>query len=101
VIEVLLGGGLGAAIFAAGLLTGRVWRRQVAPAIPAEPKPICGCKHHFSRHDDAEGKCHATVEEATLWQSNGNPYRWKRVPCTCQRYTGPEPLPTYVAGEIA
>jgi hypothetical protein len=39
------------------------------------------------------------VEQAIKWDSYGDPYKFEYVPCTCLHYTGPEPLPRYIAGE--
>jgi hypothetical protein len=63
-------------------------------------KPVCGCEHHYSMHDPKTGACHSeitvtTYDEHGLW--NGRTYR----PCTCRQYSGPEPLPSYYAPEIA
>jgi len=49
-----------------------------------EPKPICGCKHHYSYHAGEDGICHA-------WTDNYNQYV-----CGCQKYVGPEPLPEVI-----
>lgn len=56
-----------------------------------DPKPICGCKHHYSHHDE-NGMCHAIVQGDYLGAIQG----YRQTPCTCKRYTGPEPLPRYI-----
>ena len=47
-------------------------------------QPICGCGHHACFHEERSG-CHHKDEEA--------------VECGCVKYTGPEYLPTFIAGE--
>jgi hypothetical protein len=81
---------VGVAIFAAGQLSGRYLRlrRSPAPPVTADRAPICGCNHHIAFHADGAG-CHAKL----------TPYSSEE--CTCQQYVGPQPLPTYVAGELA
>jgi hypothetical protein len=48
------------------------------------PKPICGCGHNVSFHDD--NGCHHLIREPYV-----DPYE-----CGCVKYTGPEPLPDYI-----
>lgn len=87
----------GAGIFLAGMVTGRTWpsrRRKVKPV-----KPICGCKHHHSFHDPDTGACYGKATEAEYNVIGG----WigeHKVPCTCRKYSGPEPLPELFAPEI-
>ena len=70
-----------------GFMAGRVWERERHRlARSKEPKPVCGCKHHYALHN-ADGTCHKMVAQGTNW-----------VPCQCQRYTGPEPLPRMISG---
>lgn len=47
-----------------------------------EPKPICGCKHHASFHDD-EGCHHIGTDHYGNRDKNE---------CGCKRYIGPQPL---------
>ncbi len=83
----------GALILAAGIILG--WLLCSLPARrrgPELPEPVCGCNHHYSMHDPAKGmRCGVGV------YVNGE-YRGR---CACQRYAGPEMLPTYLAPEIA
>jgi hypothetical protein len=58
--------------------TARRWRKYTRPT---EPKPICGCEHHASFHDD-EG-CHFNRDELGRTAPD----------CGCKKYMGPEPLP--------
>ena len=54
----------------------------------AEPKAICeGCTHHESFHEKDHGLC------KYQWVDD---YGRRTGECMCQRYTGPEPLPTYL-----
>jgi hypothetical protein len=80
----------GAAVFAAGQLTGRYLRVRHRRGVerPREPEAICGCGHHIAFHEAAEHLCHGR---------NG---AMQDRACTCQQYVGPTPLPTYIAGEL-
>ncbi len=71
---------VGAAIFVAGALTGRIRRRLSGPR--TRP-PICGCGHGLAMHNRDTSICHAEVQRDTL---SGVTF----VPCRCQRYVGPE-----------
>jgi len=46
-----------------------------------QQRPICGCSHHLSFHERS-GRCR--------WD------HFNRMHCTCQRYIGPEPVPTFL-----
>lgn len=86
---------IGAAIFGAGLVTGRLLpgRRRGAN----ESRPICSCGHAMSFHGQ-DGRCNAT-REVSRW----NGPRWAgnvQEQCRCQKYTGPQPLPSFYAPEI-
>ncbi|WP_020576900.1 hypothetical protein [Actinopolymorpha alba] len=89
----------GAAILLAGILIGRFLpsRRSAAPK-PKGIQPVCGCGHGSSFHGE-DGRCQATNETAQ-WDG-GNWAGIGTVPCTCQKYVGPEPLPSFYAPEIA
>lgn len=50
------------------------------PITTTEPKPICGCKHHFSMHTK-QGKCMDKVIRGSYWE-----------PCPCVKYIGPVPV---------
>jgi hypothetical protein len=78
-----------------GYLLGRAMNRAKKLGIkPAkEPKPICGCTHHYSMHN-RDGTCHGKV-----YLGEDRDYISHYEQCTCQRYTGPEPLPLMIAGE--
>ena len=79
----------GALILLAGILLGRFLPgRRKEPELPAA---VCGCKHHHSMHDPQTGHCHGEVYRGD----------YVYVACQCRRYTGAEPLPSYVATEIA
>ena len=89
---------IGAVILLAGILIGRFLPglgRQRRSA--QEVQPVCGCGHAPSFHG-ADGRCHA-ANQVAQWDQG----RWtgnESVPCTCQKYTGPEPLPAFYAPEI-
>lgn len=88
---------VGAAIFAAGVVAGRFLPARRKSGRGKEVQPICSCGHAVSFHGE-DGRCNAKTE-VTKWD-NG---RWignEQQPCTCQKYTGPEPLPTFYAPEI-
>ena len=53
----------------------------------------CGCKHPRSMHVDGKGACQGTVKVVRDLMALD-------VACRCQIYDGPEPLPSYYAGEI-
>ena len=89
---------IGALILLAGILIGRFLpglarsRRAIE-----EVKPLCGCGHGPSFHEE-KGRCHAQ-NQVTRWDGG----RWAGIvstPCSCQKYTGPEPLPAFYAPEI-
>jgi hypothetical protein len=95
VLEMLIG----AAIFAAGVAAGRFLpsRRGGGRGRRKEIQPICSCGHAVSFHGD-DGRCNAQASVAT-W-NNGRWTGQEQQACTCQKYTGPEPLPTFYAPEI-
>lgn len=84
-----------------GILLGRLWRRD-SKGRGRDPQPVCGCKHHYSMHDPETGRCHGKVngKPTTYGEWSSRPIAWEQVSCTCRRYSGPEPLPTYTAPEI-
>ncbi|GAA2760119.1 hypothetical protein F4554_000326 [Actinopolymorpha rutila] len=90
---------IGAVILLAGILIGRFLPglgRSRRSAL-GEVKPLCGCGHASSFHEE-RGRCHA-LNEVTRWDGG----RWagiESVPCNCQKYTGPEPLPAFYAPEL-
>ena len=87
----------GAAVFAAGMVTGRVW-----PARRRKPKPVqpvCGCDHHYSFHDPQTGACGYGLRHLDGYDRRDNPI-YSHTQCPCLKYSGPEPLPEYYAPEI-
>lgn len=76
---------LGAAIAGLGFFVGRAFPRR---RIYQEPKPICGCGHHYSFHTDGFG-CNKR-------SPNYNDKKQGYV-CGCQQYSGPTPIDTYTA----
>lgn len=85
--------------------------RRRKPRPIESPKPVCGCDHHYSHHDK-DGKCHAgvrflaergqprTVRTGYEGEKHTVVYdheQWATGTCPCQRYTGPEPMPTYIS----
>jgi hypothetical protein len=89
----ITGGGVlvGALILVVGLIIGGIVGRITRPGWKyREPKPFCGCKHHYSMHDK-DGRCREQIER---W-SERQDFHW--VQCPCQHYTGPEPLPEVFA----
>lgn len=91
----------GALILLAGILLGIGLGRL--PARRKSPKPVlavCGCTHHHSMHDPETGKCNAAVA-VTAYNEYGGAAGKEYASCACLRYSGPEPLPAYIATEIA
>jgi hypothetical protein len=90
----------GAFILAIGVLFGRL-----LPERRKGPKPVeavCGCKHHYSKHNPETGRCNVSERgNPVKWNGRGEEVEWEWIACPCVRYTGPEPLPTYIATEIA
>ena len=67
---------------------------------PELVEAVCGCTHHHSMHDPETGKCNAAVA-VTAYDEYGGAAGKEYASCACLRYSGPEPLPTYLATEIA
>lgn len=91
----------GALILLAGIAIGMILRSF--PARRKGPKPVeavCGCEHHHSMHDPETGACHATVQ-VSRYSRDGEWTGYEQKPCACRRYSGPEPLPSFYAPEIA
>ena len=88
----------GALILAAGILLGRYLPAR--KKTPEPVKPVCGCTHHYSMHDPGTGKCSAAVQ-ISRYDAAGNWIGYDHPACACRRYSGPEPLPSYYATEIA
>jgi hypothetical protein len=83
---------IGAVLLFIGMVIGRLSTRLPSRTQhkEIEPVPVCGCEHHYSMHD-AEGRCH---DRDSIWEGG----KHKVFDCGCQHYTGPEPLPRYIAG---
>jgi hypothetical protein len=91
----------GALILLAGIAIG--WFLRSLPPRRKDPKPVeavCGCTHHHSMHDPQTGACNAAVEVPVYNQYGGHAGK-EYADCACVRYSGPEPMPTYYAPEIA
>jgi hypothetical protein len=104
------------AAYFVGTRSGRT-KRVESPKESKEPKPVCGCKHHYSHHDPDTSACNAQWSENVLVE-RGEPkqvldfsdgfrqeystvysherFEGRTYSCACKRYTGPEPLPRYV-----
>lgn len=73
----------------------------------ADPQPICACDHNYAFHDPESNSCHGVTlvkQKGEPIMSPGGTYVVSHKagttierPCTCRRYTGPEPLPRYIA----
>jgi hypothetical protein len=105
-------------LLAAGYGSGRVGRARRRPKPFKPPKPVCACEHSFAHHA-ADGTCKhietlTDTRDVPITDSKGKTiYRPSgyvetneqtvvvaQVPCTCQRYVGPQPMPEYFAPEI-
>lgn len=92
----------GALILLLGTALG--WFLRSLPARRKGPKPIealCGCEHHHAMHDAGTGHCHSQVDEPLTYNACGSPTSFRKVQCPCRRYSGPEPIPSLYAPEIA
>lgn len=88
---------VGAGIFAAGVFIGRFLPNRRRRNELEERKPMCSCGHAVSFHGD-DGRCRAT-NDVSKWEGG----HWTgnvQEQCTCQKYTGPQPLPSFFAPEI-
>lgn len=85
--DLLEGALIAVGAFLAGQWLPRPHRRRRA-AKP--PQPICGCQHHHSYHDPKTSECHGRVYVGMSTYED----------CTCKQYSGPVPLPEYVAQEL-
>jgi hypothetical protein len=75
----------GVSIVTTNLTLARKNYRMSRPKVRPYPKPICGCEHHASYHDE-KGCNHVTISE----------YNRASVKCGCVKYVGPEVLPEYI-----
>lgn len=80
---------LGGALISIGWVTGRRNRRQREPKTP---KLICSCEHGYGIHKNG-GTCGKEIKRANEWNTLGTTIGWEWVPCPCQSYDGPQPLP--------
>jgi hypothetical protein len=89
----------GALILLAGFVVGRFMPgRRRKPKPPKPIKPICGCGHGYHDHGAESGACHGQKKK---YRHDGlSEVMDGYMPCTCQRYTGPTPLPEFYAPEI-
>jgi hypothetical protein len=94
----------GAAILLAGILIGvlgdRLLSRSGRRKQRTEVEAICGCEHSIAYHDRQTGHCAGMRKAASKWDEFGDPVAWTEQPCTCRRYSGPEPLPEFYAPEV-
>lgn len=91
----------GALILLAGILIGRFApARRKGPKPPKQIAPVCGCEHGFHDHDPDTGACNGLMKTYRYDPDSQCEVLDAYEPCTCRRYTGPEPLPQYYAPEI-
>jgi hypothetical protein len=91
----------GAAILLAGILIGVLGDRLLSRNRAKSPSsPMCGCGHSIAYHDLKAGACHSVGKAESGWDRYGSANEWSPQPCTCRRYSGPEPLPEYYAPEL-
>jgi hypothetical protein len=84
----------GAAILLVGLVAGYLaGRRNRSTPVPITSEAMCSCRHPRGQHLEGKGACQAKTKES----ANGVQMF---VPCACQLYDGPEPLPQFYAPEI-
>lgn len=88
----------GAAILTTGFLLGRF--RPARRRAPEPVKPICGCGHHHAHHNPKTGTCGGMREVPSRYDGYGDPTAWQEVACTCQQYSGPQPIDTFYAPEL-
>lgn len=77
-----------AGLFTAGFVAGLFTRRRKPSK---DPVPVCSCGHALAMHDRSTSRCHAEVKRSR-YSSIGDHTGYDYVPCTCQRYTDPEPI---------
>ncbi|MFE9796752.1 hypothetical protein ACFYRL_34045 [Streptomyces goshikiensis] len=70
-------------------------RRNAKARALSGPEPLCGCGHHLAYHDARDALCYASVPAVDA----GADEAARR--CPCRRYSGPEPLATLYAPELA
>ena len=105
-------------LIATGYVAGRAHARSTTTTAPVTPVAVCACTHGFNYHAPDTGRCAFVAREIrerddVLRHPNGNPIGGVlrdmmavkvpeviSLPCTCQRYDGPEPLPSVFAREV-
>lgn len=90
----------GALILLAGIAIGWLLRSLPGRKAPKPVEAVCGCGHHHSMHNPETGTCNDTAQ-VRWYRYNGKPGGYEDKRCPCRRYSGPEPLPSYFAPEIA
>ncbi len=81
---------IGAGIFLAGAIFGRIHRPRKEP--PKLRPPTCSCEHARSFHVNGTGACMYKMYDSRINHT---------MTCTCQVYDGPIPLsPSYFAPEV-
>lgn len=76
---------IAAGLLATGWLLGRYARLRRSPK-PLQP--VCLCGHHYGSHDPERGECMTEFVRTFNYQQV-----WR--PCSCVRYTGPQPVEQY------
>jgi hypothetical protein len=89
---------IGAAIFLAGSGFGMLVRLPHRRRGSGDPRPVCGCGHHYAMHDPTSGMCHAVTPMAT--EVGAGKVVMEPRDCACRTYSGPEPLPAFYAPPI-
>ncbi len=114
IFEVIFVLAAGAIWYVIGYAAGHARGQGKRALTPKDPKPVCGCGHHYALHSE-DGSCGQTETTRTLVERGspstlgtgyqGQDYRvvysrekYEAVsrPCSCKRYTGPEPMPRYL-----
>lgn len=90
-VDTVVGAGVAVAAYAIGQAQG--FRRRRRDPYADDPRPVCGCGHHFALHD-SEGTCRGVSRE--IEKTSGSGVTWVTRSCGCATYTGPEPLPRYL-----
>jgi hypothetical protein len=92
-LTLIVGAGLaigpGLVGFAIGRATGLAAGRREANR-PAALE--CSCGHGYGSHANGDA-CNGKIDEPAKYDSFGKVIAWKKAPCTCLHYDGPEPLP--------
>ena len=81
---------VGAGLFAAGLVVGKLTRRQDPAGTTSQP--ICGCSHGLEQHDPETKVCHGQILHKDARTEYGEWIGNQWVPCSCRQYVGPKPF---------